>query len=384
MNDKYSISKKLKTISVGFIVLGIITVTIGFFTNTEKTLANLLLSNYYFISIAVGATFFYAIQYITQSGWSAQFQRIPIALGAYLPLGALLMLLLMFGMGSLYEWTHPHTEELKELMEHKEAYLNIPFFVIRLIVYFALWIFMTRLLLRTSLKEDQEGGLVNFKKSEIYSKIYIFILAISFSLFTFDVIMSLDIAWYSTLFAVKNFISAFYHGVAVIILMVLLLNRLGYFKSLSKSHLHSFSKYLFILSLVWVYLWFFQFLVIWFGNLEEEVVYYIARQEGSWKILFILNIILNWTIPFFVLMPLESKHSKKVIAGICVLLLVGMWVDLYLQIMPDTIGELGIGIIEIGVFSGYIGLFILTVTKALSRIPVIPKNHPYLSESIEN
>jgi len=196
--------------------------------------------------------------------------------------------------------------------------------------------------------------------------------------------MSLDIAWYSTLFAVKNFVTAFYHGVAVITLIILFLNKKGYYKSFTSEQMHSFSKYLFILSILWVYMWFFQYLVIWFGNLEEDVLYFIKRREGSWNNLFILNIILNWTIPFFVLLTKEAKQNKKIVSAVCLILLVGMYIDFYLQIIPDTTEELNFGIPEIGIYLGFLGLFLFIVSKGLSKIPLIPKNHPYLNESIED
>ena len=219
---------------------------------------------------------------------------------------------------------------------------------------------------------------------DINSKIYIFILAITFSFVTFDLIMSIDVHWFSTIFAVKNFVSGFYHAGAIIALIVIIFNRYGYFKSLNKSHLSNFSDYIFILSLIWGYLWFMQFLVIWFANIQEETIYYIIRTKGSWRVFFFLNIILNWAIPFMVLMSGKAKRSKPVIMVVCFILIIGHWVDLYLQIMPGTVGKSNIGIIEIGTFVGFAGLFISTVARALGRIPLIPKNHPYLNESINH
>lgn len=381
MDEKYTFSPRLKYITLTLICIGVLTVIFGFFFRVEKTWANLLLNNYYFISIAIGATFYYAIQYITQSGWSAQFQRIPLAIGTYLIIAGILILLLIFGMESLYHWSHSDAALHDPIIAHKSPYLNKPFFFIRIIVFFSLWILMTRLLLMTSIKEDQVIGLKYFNRSELYSKIYIFILAVTFSLFTFDLIMSIDVHWFSTVFAIKNFISGFYHSVAIIVLIVLALNNLGYYKKLNKSHLHSFSKYIFILGIIWVYLLFVEYLVIWIGNIQEETIYFVPRIQGKWKILFFMNIILNWIIPFFVLMSDKAKQNKQVILFICIILIIGQWVDLYLQIMPGALGEFRIGIIEIGIFAGYIGLFTLIVGKALSKIPLIPKNHPYLKES---
>lgn len=383
MTKKYSISSKLRYTAIAFVLIGIITLGLGFYFKTEKTWANVLLNNYYFIAITIGATFFYAIQYITQSGWSALFQRIPLALSSYLPVAGILILFIIFGMNYIYDWSLPNAASNDAIIRHKSPYLNIPFFFIRLIIYFSLWIFMTKLLLKVSVKEDKIGGLKYFYKSEFYSKIYIFILAITFSLFTFDLIMSIDVHWFSTIFAVKNFVSGFLHGVALITLTIILLNRIGYYKNLNKNHLQNFSKYLFILGFIWVYLWFMEYLLIWFGNIQEESVYFITRLQGKWKIFFFSNIILNWLIPFFVLLLDKATQNKLVLMIVCICLLMGFWIDLYLQIMPGTIGVFNIGLIEIGSFIGYTGLFTLVVTRALSKFPLIPNKHPYLNESLD-
>ena len=201
MEGNYSVSPTFKSIILGVVVVGIIAVSLGFYINPGRAWANILLSNYYFISIIVGATFFLAIQYVTQSGWSSMFVRIPHAIGTYMPVAAILILFLIFGMHSIYQWSIPGVTEHHPEIEHKFPYLNIPFFFFRLVIFFALWILMTWLLRKTSLKEDRESNLKYFYRSEHYSRIYIFILVISFSFFTFDLIMSIDVHWFSTIFA---------------------------------------------------------------------------------------------------------------------------------------------------------------------------------------
>ncbi len=384
MGDTYTISSRLRNTAIALVILGIMTTAIGFYIDTGKTWANYLLNNYYFTMISIGAMFFLAIQYITKSGWSALFTRIPHVIGYYLPVAGVLMLFLIFGMQWLYHWSHPGSTAEDPLIAHKAPYLNIPFFFTRMIVFFSLWIFMALLLRKMALKEDREGGLHCYRKSEFYSKILIFIMAVSSTFATFDLIMSIDVHWYSTIFAVKNFISGFYHAVAVIMLLILFLNHKGFYPQLNKHHLHDFSKYMFILSLIWAYLWFVQYLLIWFTNIPEETIYYVTRTEGKWRVFFYLNIILNWFIPFFMLLSNKADSNKLVIKIACVISLIGMWVDLYLQIMPGAIGKFGIGFIEVGMFAGFVGLFTMAIAWGLSQIPLVPKNHPYLKESINH
>lgn len=382
MDTKFTLTSSYKYISGALILLGIAAFVYGFLTNPDRSWANLLLNNYYFLSLAIGASFFIGIQYITQSGWSSMFKRVPEAMTSYIPYAAVFMLLIYFGMHAIYHWSEPGAAAHDELIAHKTPYLNVPFFFIRMVIFFGLWILMTRLLRKVSLKEDLEGGLKHFEKSEFLSKVHIFMLAITFTLGTFDWIMSIDVHWYSTLFALKNFVAAFFHAAAVIALFIILLNDRGYFKDLNKSHLLDFSRYIFILCIIWGYFWFAEFMLIWYAHIPEETIYIAQRWEEGWIYLFYTNIFINWFVPFIALMSRNIDRSKLALKIISIVLIIGYWIDLYLQIFPGSVGEFSIGFIEIGAFLGFAGLFALLTGIALSRANLIPKNHPYLEESL--
>ena len=164
--------------------------------------------------------------------------------------------------------------------------------------------------------------------------------------------MSIEAHWVSTIFSVKNFIAAFYHGTAIIVLIIILLNERGYFQELNESHLLDFSRYLFMLSIVWGYMFFSQFMLIWFGNIPEETIYYAERWNNGWKELFYINVAINWFIPFIVLLSQRMDKNKTVVKLICLLLIAGQWIDLYDQIMPTLTTTPKFGIIEIGAFIG--------------------------------
>ncbi len=384
MKDQLNLSGSFKIVMGIFIAVGLAATIAGFVTDPQRTWANYLLNNYYFLMLALGAAFFIALQYISQAGWSAGFKRVGEAMSGYIPVAAIFFLLIIFGMKSLYEWAHPGAVAHDELIAHKSPYLNVPFYYIRLILIFFLWIMMIRLLRKVSLKEDIEGGMAWFHKSEHYSKILIFILALTVSLSAIDWVKSIDVHWFSTLFALKNFVASFYHGVSILILIVLILHTRGYFSFLNGYHLHDFSRYIFMLAIVWGYFWFAQFMLIWFGNIPEETVYYVKRWETGWKALFFIEILINWFIPFAVLLPKRTSRSKPVIFAVILVLIIGHYVDLYMQIMPGTTGVLQFGFIEAGIFLGYAGLFALVTGYWLSKAPLIPSNHPYLSESLEH
>lgn len=385
MENKFIVSKKFSIIAYVLIAVGIISLAFGFATDSKRAWANYLLNNYYFISLAIGAAFFVAIQYIAQAGWSSAFKRVPEAMAAWLPFGGVLMLLLILGIPSLYEWSNKEVIENHHLIQLKTPYLNVPFFVFRFVLFLGLWIFLTKYLRRLSLKEDMYGGLEYFEKSEFYSKIFIFVLAVTFSIFAIDMLMSLDAAWFSAIFAAKSFIAAFLHASTVIALIVILLNGQGKFPMLNKSHIHDFTRYIFMTSIIWSYFNFAEYMLIWYGNIPEETVWFAHRFENPvFKTLFFVNIIINWLIPFIVLMPKLTSRNKTVLTSVILLLIVGQYVELYYIIWPSVIHEAKFGWVEIGTFIGFAGAFALVVATWLGKASLVPKNHPYLEESIQH
>jgi hypothetical protein len=390
MKEQIIVSRMFKIITLILIVIGAGSFIIGIILNPQVTWANYLIVNYYFLSLALGGTIFLVIQSISQSGWSSAFKRISEAMMSYIPFAAVFFLLICFGMNDLYHWSHKGVAVTDPLIDHKSGFMNVPFFFIRMVIYFVLWIIFIRKLRSISLKEeltvpsDMNGILSLFGKSELYSKILIFILAITVSISSFDWIMSIDIHWYSTIFALKNLVAAFLHGVSIIALIVIILYKRGYFPFLNKYHLHDFSRYLFMLSIVWGYFWFAQFMIIWYGNIPEETVYYYVRWHEGWEVLFFLEIGLNWAIPFLVLLPVKTSRNMTVIVLVIIFLIIGQYVDLYVQVIPGTTGILRFGWIEAGLFLGYAGLFSLVVANTLSKAKIIPSNHPYLEESLNH
>jgi len=390
MKEQITVSRNFKIITLLLIAIGAGSFIVGLLTDHRLTWAHYLIVNYYFFSLAMGGTFFFVIQKISQSGWSSAFQRIPEAMMSYIPFAAIFFLILFFGVNDIYHWSHKEAVALDPLMQHKSAFLNFPFFFARIIIYFILWIIFIWILRKISLKEDRynpedlKGIMFLFAKSELYSKIFIFILAITFSMSAFDWMMSIDVHWYSAIFALKNLVAAFLHGVSILTLIVFILHKLGYFPFLNKFHLHDFSRYIFMLSIVWGYFWFAQFMIIWYGNIPEETAYFFVRWQNGWKIMFFLEIGLNWAVPFLVLLPVKTSRNMTAIIIVIILLIIGQYIELYLQVIPGTIGVLKFGWIAAGIFIGYAGLFALIVATALSKAKIIPHNHPYLEESLKH
>ena len=373
MTENFNIPRKALYLAWLFIGIGLLALVYGFISDTSRLFPVLLLNNFYFLSISLGAVFFIALQHVTDSGWSVMFQRIPEAMASYVPVGFLVMFVFLFGIGEIYEWAQPGITETDPLIDHKSPYLNVPFFYVRLILVFLAWMLLIFLMRRNSLRGYSNRHL---------SQVFIFVFAITFTVASFDWIMSIDAHWFSTLFGIRAIISSLYYAVAVIILVVIFLNRTGYLKALNKYHMNDFGRYLFRLSIVFGYLWFMQYLIIWYANIPETTFYYVYRVNEPWAFLFYSELIINWTIPFIVLMADDIARRKAVLIPISFLLLTGFYLSLYLQIMPGSYGELNFGFIEIGSFAGFAGVFILLFTRSLSRVPFLAENHPYFKESI--
>jgi hypothetical protein len=390
MKEQITVSRNFKIISLLLIAIGACTIIAGLFTDRHATWANYLIVNYYFFSLAMGGAFFFVIQSISQSGWSSAFKRVSEAMMSYIPFAALFFILLLFGVSDIYQWAHKEVVTSDPVLLHKSIFLNVPFFFSRMIIYFLLWIVFIRKLRQISLKEDRTDSansdsiIYLFGKTELYSKIFIFILAITFSLSAIDWIMSVDMRWYSTIFALKNLVASFLHGVSIMTLIVFILYKRGYFPFLNKYHLHDFARYIFMLSIIWGYFWFAQFMIIWYGNIPEETAYFYVRWQNGWKTMFFLEIGLNWAVPFLILLPVKTSRNMTAITIVILLLIIGQYIDLFVQVIPGTTGVLKFGWIEAGIFLGYAGLFALVVATTLSKAKIIPRNHPYLEESLNH
>ena len=232
---------------------------------------------------------------------------------------------------------------------------------------------------------DEVGSHVVAKISAA-SALTLIVFGLTYSIASFDWIMSLEPHWFSTIFAMYTFSGLFVNGVAFICLILILLKEQGYFPMVNENHFHDLGKWLFGFTTFWAYIWFSQYLLIWYSNIPEETMYYIIREKGGWDWLFYFNLIINWLIPFFALMTRNSKRSPFILKRVCILLLVGHWLDIYVMVTPNVFKHAGlsasIGLVEIGAALGYAGLFVLVFGKTLSKNLLYPKKDPCFEEGV--
>jgi hypothetical protein len=337
------------------------------------------------------------MHYLSGAGWSVVVRRVPEAMMSALPVGAVLMLTVFFGRNTLYPWANPDALAHAPLPADKALYLSTPLVFLRMSVVLALWTWLVLAIRRTSLRQDQDPaspptgqacavgapGLAHHRRLVRFSAAFAVVFAVTFALASVDWLMSLDPHWSSTIFAIYLIAGALVSGLAAVTLIVLLLRAFGPLKDVvGPAHLHDLGKLLFAFSTFWAYIWFSQYLLIWYSNLPEEVPHYLRRTGGGWAPLFFLNLGVNWVVPFVVLLPRAAKRSPRVLAGVCLVLLCGHWLDLYLLIMPEVLEAPVAGPLEVVMPLSYSALFFFLTFRALGRASLVPLHDPYLEESL--
>jgi len=344
------------------------------------------LVNYcYFLSLSLGALFFVVLQHLARAGWSVVVRRLAEILAANLPLMAVLALPVLFGTGVLYDWVHASESAHAELIEAKRAYLNLPFFLVRIGAYFAIWTWLSRVLLNRSVEQDASGDVDITLRLTRFSGLAVVLFALTITFAAFDLIMSLTPQWFSTIFGVYYFAGSMVGFVAVITLVAMLLQARGLLaRAITIEHYHDLGKLLFAFVFFWGYIAFSQYMLIWYANIPEETGWYLVRQSGSWLWVSLVLLFGHFLLPFLGLLPRRVKRRKPTLAFWAVWALVMHWVDLYWLIMPTHSPErLPLGLLEIGCFLGLGGLFLAGLVRAAGRSALIPVNDPRLAESLE-
>lgn len=344
------------------------------------------------LTIALGALFFVLVQHLTQAQWSAVVRRVPEALTWAFPLLAVLSIPIVLGMHDLYHWTHeelydPTSDKYDALVAGKAAYLNVPFFLGRMVLYFVLWTFLSYKLYTISVKQDLEPSPdmpAKFRKVSAFG-IIVFGLTIAFA--GFDFIMSLDPHWFSTMYGVYIFAGSFMSAFAMIIFIYAVLQRAGMLNgTVTVEHYQDLGKFLFGFTVFWAYIAFSQYMLYWYGNIPEETVWYRHRLEHGWEYHSAALLVMHFIIPFIVLLPRFTKRILPVLAFMSVYMLVMHWFDLHWQVMPVLSNmrhsHAGFHWMDFTAFIGFFALLFGTTMYRLSRHSLVPSNDRYLDKSL--
>lgn len=340
-----------------------------------------LVSAFFFFMIALGALVFYAIQYAAQAGWSPVLFRVIEGITSYLLPGSIIVVLIVLLAGThFYPWQNEELVSGDKILQGKSGFLNFPFFVIRAIIYLLGWN-LYRYFSRKNSIQESATDLKPYRKNFKISVFFLLFFIVTESLMSWDWFMSMTPHWYSTLFAWYVFASMFVSAITVIALVTIYLKSKGLASFINDSHLHDLAKFMFAFSIFWTYLWFDQFMLIWYANMPEEVVYFVLRIQ-EYNLLFFGMLVLNFVFPILILMNSDFKRVPwfVILAGIAIL--VGHYIDIFLLVMPSTVGlNWSFGITEIASISFFLGLFIFVVGTGLSKVNLHPEGNPFIEES---
>lgn len=356
----------------------------------NKPWAALYVACIFFMLISLGALAFYAIQQVAQAGWSPVLFRVMQGITSYLLPGSVIffIILLLSGMhfNHLFIWMKEGVTEVgnpnyDHLIAGKSGYLNFPFWIIRAGLFLIVWNLYRYYSRKNCLAQDESNDNTFYKKNFKLSAAFLVFFIVSESIMSWDWIMSVDPHWFSTLFGWYVFASFFVSGITTISMVTLYLKSNGYLENVNSSHIHDLSKFMFGISVFWTYLWFSQFMLIWYSNIPEEVTYFKTRIE-HFNLPFFGAVVMNFIFPFLVLINTDFKRITWIIVMAGIVILLGHYVDFFNMIMPATVGDQWfIGIPEISSILFFFGLFIFTVFNALTKAPLMPKRNPFIEES---
>ena len=371
------------------------------FSWTNRLGVDIWINNIYFIGISIVGVFFFALQYAAQAGWSAGIKRIPLVFGNWLPIGGIVTLVSFFVFGhDLFHWTHhdlydSSSHEFDSIINDKKGYFFWPltdhpstpvFFIARMSFFFGLWYYLFIKLRKLAFQEDLEGGTASWYNMRKLSAVFLVIFAITSSIAAWDWVMSIDTHWFSTMFGWYVFASWWVTTLALITLIIIHLKEKGLLSIVNENHLHDIGKFVFAFSVFWAYIWFSQFLLIYYSNIPEESIYFVERwNNDQYGIIFFVNLFLNFVLPFLLLMPRDSKRHTAILKVVTPIIIFGHWIDFYLMITPGTLKENGgYGLVEFGTMLVYGGAFLYVFFNSLSKVPLFAENDPMFDESLHH
>jgi hypothetical protein len=429
---QFKFEAKQKKVLWGAMGLGLLCLVLSFFMEPEQIAAggfhsrfwsNFLHNAVFFTGMAFMITFVLAAFTTAYAGWFVTFKRIWEGFSLFLLPGLLLMVILGVAnyahLNHLYHWAaegiaDPASPNYDEVLAGKSGFLNNHWYLFGTLIIVGGWLFFARKFRTLSLQEDTHGNEVsNFayhRKMRFWSAVFLPIAAFTGPAMVWQWVMSVDAHWYSTLFAWYSMASWFLAAASLTILLLIYLKTLGYFEEVTTEHLHDLGKFMFAFSIFWTYCWFSQYMLIWYGNVGEETIYYRERMD-NYPVLFYGNLVINFVLPFFILMRNTTKRRYGTLAFTAILVFVGHWVDYFYMIKPGTLitakeavhhgAEAGAehaadhaggfvegftlpGLPELGIFIGFTALFIYFIFSQLEKAALVPKNDPYLDESLHH
>jgi hypothetical protein len=384
--DLLGVLKKYQGIAVVIGAIGIAALLAGFFVSSpEQFLRSYLVGFCFWNGMALGCLVLLMIQFMTGGAWGMMARRTFEAGSRVLPLMAVLVIPIYLGATKLFPWTFP--EALHDhVLQDKSWWLNLPGFYLRAPIYYIIWGALMFLLNKWSLEQDQTGDIQIARKLEKLSGAGIVFFTFSMTFAAIDWLMSLSPHWFSTIYGllviIGQVLSALSMCVAVFVLMA------GYapLKNLiTKRHLHDLGKLMLALTMLWAYLSFSQLILIWSGNLPEEISYYIDRLNGGWEYIGAGLLMFHFAFPFLMLLSQKLKKNPRTIARIAIYIIVIRLIDIIWLVEPNFgHQQLNIHWLDIAAPIGMGGLWLAYFFYNLRQRPILPINAPDLQKALDH
>ncbi|MBN1447680.1 MAG: hypothetical protein JXA28_07095 [Bacteroidetes bacterium] len=374
--------KKLRMTGLVTATVGIILSLIAALSDMQRFLFDYLIAFVFWGGIAITAVFFSMLQFLTRAGWSTAVRRIPELLGGFTPLLVILLLPIVFGVGDLYHhWVHPAPDDV--VIAGKQPWLNVPFFVVRLFLYVAIWIGMYFFIVGNSFRQDTRNDIVPTRRNWMFSAPITIFYGVTITFASFDLLMSLYPHWFSTIFGVYYFSGSLVGALAVITITAILLRKSELLTEwLTMDRFHDLGKLLFAFNIFWAYIAFSQVMLIWYADLPEETVFFTYRWAHGWEVVSMLLLVVHFIIPFVLLLSRDAKRNLNVLMAGAVILLLAHLIDMYWLVMPNYSHDaVTIGWMEFAPLLALGGIFLFTAGRQFSRRSAVPVNDPFLPEA---
>lgn len=382
---KKELPGKFQTVGTVLFIIGLIGVTVAYLTDGSRSAFNNIIMLMFLTSIGLGSLFLVSVEFVAGAIWSTPFRRIPEFLSSVLLALPIVVVPLLFKLGEIFHWMHPEVVEADKILTGKAPYLNVDFFIVRVILFILLWIIFYYFITKNSKKQDSTFDQSLTKRNIKLSAAFIPVFGITISFSAFDWLMSLEPHWFSTIFGVYYFSGSILAAFAAVTLIVVWLNENGYLvKGLTGDHYYSLGAFMFAFTNFWAYIAFSQFLLIWYANLPEETFWFLQRWEGSWVYFSVGLIFVRFVIPYFGLISQPSKMDPKRLMIMSVWLLFAHWYDLYWLAMPNYSKE---GVlfswIELAFPLLAVGILILLFVRLSKKNNLVPVGDPKLKRGID-
>jgi hypothetical protein len=402
IREHFEIPQRYKMWSYALMAVGVVSIALLYFTHGNsgdeheraRFWSSLLQNSVFFLLVVNASMFFICATILAWGGWPISFRRVPEAIASAVPVigvicGAILLAIVFGGDHAIYHWTDTEHVKHDPILNHKKGFLNSTFFTVWTVLTIVLWTVLGKKIRSLSLSTDKghmevEEGKKFIWKNTVWAALFMIVFALTvMSTIPWLWLMSIDAHWYSTMYSWYTFASTFVSGMSLIALLVIYLKNKGYLEYTTEEHLHDLGKFMFAFSVFWTYLWFSQYMLIWYSNQPEETKYFEPRVEGPYRGIFFLNIIINFITPLLLLMKRGAKRNYTTVTVLAVLIIFGHWLDFFQMVHPATSGDhVPMMLYDLGVGLGFVGLILFLVGRTLSKHPLVPRHHPFFKESV--